>query len=131
MGWKEFILRKYRDNIAGVMQFQVSTIGVEMRVVLASLILLFLLLQYVLWLGDFSYLRLSALDGAVAVQEDANVLLEKRNERLRAEVVDLKRGTDALEERARVQLGMIKEGEIFFQIVESGLEGSVVQPITR
>ena len=131
MGWKEFILRKYRDNIASVMQFQVSTIGVEMRVVMASLILLFLLLQYVLWLGDFSYLRLSALDGAVAVQEDANVLLEKRNERLRAEVVDLKRGTDALEERARVQLGMIKEGEIFFQIVESGLEGSVVQPITR
>jgi cell division protein FtsB len=113
------------------MQFQASTIGVEMRVVLASLILLFLLLQYVLWLGDFSYLRLSALDSAVAAQEDANVLLEKRNERLRAEVVDLKRGTDALEERARVQLGMIKEGEIFFQIVESGLEGSVVQPITR
>ena len=50
---------------------------------------------------------------------------------LRAEVIDLKRGTDALEERARVQLGMIKEGEVFFQIVESGQEATRVQPISK
>lgn len=98
---------------------------------MASLILLFLLLQYILWIGDFGYLRLTSLDRVVAAQQDANTLLEKRNQRLRAEVIDLKRGTDALEERARVQLGMIKEGEVFYQIVESGREGAVVQPISR
>ena len=75
--------------------------------------------------------QVTALDRAVASQEGENVLLEKRNQRLRAEVVDLKRGTDALEERARVQLGLIREGEIFFQVVESGQEDAVVQPINR
>lgn len=100
-----------------------------MRAILASLALMFLALQYTVWLGDFSYVRLTALKGAVLLQEDANAALEKRNQRLRADVIDLKRGTDALEERARVQLGMIKEGEMFFQVIEPMRGDSVVQPI--
>ena len=113
------------------MHFQISTIGGGLRVILASLALLFVLLQYSVWLGDFGYLRLAALDKAVAAQQSDNVLLEKRNQKLRAEVIDLKRGTDALEERARVQLGMIKEDEVFFQILETGRETTTVQPISR
>ena len=88
------------------------------QAILALLVLLFLTLQYTLWLGDFSHLRLMKLESAVALQQKANNKLEQRNLRLRAEVIDLKQGTAALEERARMQLGMIKEGEVFFQVIE-------------
>ncbi len=111
------------------MHFNLSSIGGGMRAILALLALMFLALQYTVWLGDFGYVRLTALQAAVMVQEDTNAALEKRNQRLRADVIDLKRGTDALEERARVQLGMIKEGEVFFQVIEPMQAGSVVQPI--
>ena len=113
------------------MRFNMSSIGGGSRFILASLTLLFLLLQYSVWLGDFGFLRLAALDNAVAAQERDNVQLEKRNQRLRADVIDLKRGTDALEERAREQLGMVRQGEVFFQILETGQETTAVQPITR
>jgi cell division protein FtsB len=89
------------------------------QAILALLVLLFLILQYVLWLGDFSHLRLMQLESAVLSQQEANNKLEQRNQRLRAEVIDLKQGTAALEERARMQLGMIKKGEVFFQVIES------------
>ena len=89
-----------------------------MRLVLALLILLFVALQYAVWLGDFGYLRLNQLHAAILSQQNENVGLEKRNQRLRAEVIDLKQGTAALEERARSQLGMIKENETFYQIIE-------------
>lgn len=88
------------------------------RAIPAFLVLLFLVLQYTVWLGDFGYLRLLQLEGAVSSQQGANNKLEQRNQRLRAEVIDLKQGTAALEERARMQLGMIKEGEVFFQVLE-------------
>jgi cell division protein FtsB len=88
------------------------------QAILALLVLLFLMLQYTLWLGDFGHLRLMQLESAVALQQKANNKLEQRNLRLRAEVIDLKQGTAALEERARMQLGMIKEGEVFFQVIE-------------
>ena len=102
-----------------------------MRAALALLVVLLLPLQYMLWLGDFGFVRLAALDRSVATQLDANALLEERNQHLRAEVIDLKRGTAALEERARVQLGMIKPGEVFYQVIDAGLQGSIVQPISH
>ena len=90
----------------------------KMRIILASLALLFIGLQYVVWLGDFGYIRLNQLHGAVLARQNQNIDLEKRNQRLRAEVIDLKQGTTALEERARSQLGMVKENETFYQVIE-------------
>ena len=96
-----------------------TTKGISgLNVVLASLALLFVVLQYTVWLGDFGYLRLIQLGNAVLAQQNANDKLEQRNRLLRAEVIDLKQGTAALEERARMQLGMIKENEVFFQVIE-------------
>ncbi len=89
-----------------------------MRLVLAALLLLFIGLQYAVWLGDFGYIRLNQLRNDVSSQQIENTNLEKRNQRLRAEVIDLKQGTAALEERARSQLGMIKENETFYQIIQ-------------
>ena len=90
-----------------------------MRTVLTSLIVLFIALQYAVWLGDFGYIRLNQLSSTVSSQQDENKNLEQRNLRLQAEVVDLKQGTAALEERARSQLGMIKEGEQFYQVIDA------------
>ncbi len=89
-----------------------------MRIVLAILVLLFLVLQYGIWLGDFGYIRLNQLNDAVVEQGRENADLERRNQRLEGEVVDLKQGTAALEERARSQLGMIKEDETFYQVLK-------------
>ena len=90
-----------------------------MRTVLTSLIVLFVALQYAVWLGDFGYVRLNQLRSTVSFQQDENKNLERRNLLLQAEVVDLKQGIAALEERARSQLGMIKEGEQFYQVIEA------------
>lgn len=79
---------------------------------------MFIGLQYSLWLGDFGLVRYWQLEERVQAQEQVNERLEQRNEQLQAEVIDLKHGTDALEERARSQLGMIKKGEEFYQVVE-------------
>ena len=89
-----------------------------MRIIAAALIALLLVLQYAVWLGDFGYVRLQRLHAAISSQENVNQQLAQRNRRLQAEVVDLKKGTAALEERARTQLGMIKQGEIFYQVLE-------------
>ena len=89
-----------------------------MRITLGALVLLFVVLQYGIWLGDFGFIRLNSLNQAVVDQERDNARLQERNRRLEAEVVDLKRGTAALEERARTQWGMIKEDETFYQVLE-------------
>lgn len=88
------------------------------KLVLAVLAVMFLGLQYSLWLGDFGLVRYWQLEERVQAQQQVNERLEARNEQLHAEVIDLKHGTDALEERARSQLGMIKEGEEFYQVIE-------------
>ena len=79
---------------------------------------LLLALQYPLWLGKGSWTRVWELDRQVAAQRDANARLKARNDALDAEVVDLKQGLEALEERARLELGMIKRDETFYQVVE-------------
>ena len=75
-----------------------------------------MLLQYPLWLGKGGWLRVWDMDRQLAGQREVNQKLESRNAGLDAEVRDLKTGFDAIEERARFELGLIKDGEIFVQI---------------
>ena len=90
-----------------------------MRILAAALAVLLLLIQYPLWLGKGGWLRVWDLDRQVQGQKDQNAKLGKRNAALDAEVRDLKQGLEAVEERARYELGMVKQDEVFFQIVES------------
>jgi len=73
-------------------------------------------LQYPIWLGKGGWLRVRELNGQVASQRETNTDLKARNEALDAEVRDLKQGVEAVEERARSELGMIRHDEIFFQL---------------
>lgn len=75
-------------------------------------------LQYPLWFGDGGALRLWRLEHEIAAQEAENARLRERNAALEAEVIDLKGGLEAIEERARAELGMIKKDETFYQVVE-------------
>jgi len=76
-------------------------------------------MQYPLWLGKASWLRVWQVDQEVVAARAENLQLQNRNNMLEAEVNDLKQGLEAIEERARSDLGMIKEGEILFQIVRN------------
>ena len=89
-----------------------------MKALAALLITLLVLVQYRLWVGDESLAEVWRLRQAIEHQSAENVLLKSRNQRLEAEVHDLKNGLEAVEERARMELGMIRKGEIYFQIVE-------------
>ena len=89
-----------------------------MKWLLLVLLILFLLLQYALWFGDSSLPSSWELKRQVDAQKVENKQLEQRNKTLEAEVLDLKQGKDAIEERARSELGMIKKGETFYQIIE-------------
>jgi len=80
------------------------------------LVVLIALLQYPLWLGKGGWLRVWDYDRQLQAQREVNQKLEQRNAGLDAEVRDLKSGFEAIEERARFDLGMIKEGEIFVQV---------------
>ena len=85
-----------------------------------TLVLIALLfgLQYKLWVGDGSLAEVWQLRQSLAEQRKENEQLAERNAALEAEVKDLKQGLDAIEERARAELGMIKDDEVFYQIVE-------------
>jgi cell division protein FtsB len=89
-----------------------------MRYLFLALLVLFLLLQYRLWVGEGGFADVINLRRDLAEQQAENTRLRERNEALDAEVKDLKQGLDAIEERAREELGMIKEDEIFYQIIE-------------
>ena len=80
---------------------------------------LLLALQYPLWIGKGSWMKVRELDRSLAEHREGNTRLKARNDALDAEVRDLKQGTEAIEERARLELGMIKKDEIFYQVVES------------
>jgi cell division protein FtsB len=85
-----------------------------LSLVLAGLLLA---LQYPLWIGKGSWMRVWELDRQMVAQREGNVRLKARNDALDAEVRDLKQGMEALEERARLELGMIRKDEIFYQVV--------------
>ena len=89
-----------------------------MKILAAVLAGLVVLLQFSLWLGKGGWLRVWDLDRQVQAQKDQNAKLQRRNGALDAEVRDLKQGLEAVEERARYELGMVKQDEVFFQVVE-------------
>jgi cell division protein FtsB len=88
-----------------------------MRLVTVVLIALLVLIQYPLWYGRGGWLRVHELETQLADQEKKNTELKQRNDRLTGEVQDLEAGTAALEERARYELGMIRDNEVFVQFV--------------
>jgi cell division protein FtsB len=88
-----------------------------MKWLITVLILIFVYLQYRLWIGDGSYAQLANLKSEIAEQGAENARLYERNHVLAAEVMALKQEEDALEERARNDLGMIKKGETFFMVL--------------
>ena len=79
------------------------------------LVALLILLQYPLWFGKGGLLRVREMERQVAAQRELNQTLESRNAAMEAEVRDLKSGYDAIEERARQDLGMVRDSEIFIQ----------------
>lgn len=89
-----------------------------MRVLILSLLLILGWLQYRLWVGEGSLAEVHALKSDIAEQTQEIAALRARNQALAAEVANLKEGNQALEERARMGLGMIKQGEVFLQVIE-------------
>ena len=89
-----------------------------MKLLALALATLILLIQYPLWIGKGSWFQVRQVDQQIRAQRDVNRRLKERNIALDAEVRDLKVGLEAIEERARSEIGMIKRDEIFFQIVE-------------
>ena len=85
---------------------------------IALLIFLLLGLQYRLWFGEVNVRDIWDLNAKIELQKSINQELSQRNSELEAEVVDLKKGQAALEERARSELVMVRDGETFFQLVE-------------
>ncbi len=88
-----------------------------MRIVIYSMLLLLIAIQYPLWLGKGGWLKVYEMENQLELQQAKNSLLSLRNAKLTGDVKDLKEGTRAIEERARVEHGMIKEGEFFVQIL--------------
>ena len=95
-----------------------------MRLISLCLAALLLLIQYPLWLGKGGWLRVWDLDQQVTAAKKKNDELGARNAKLNSEVRDLKVGTGAIEERARYELGMIKDNEIFIQVLEPSAKPS-------
>ena len=96
-----------------------------MKILATVLAVLIVALQYPLWLGKGSWRSVWALDESLAAQRATNAGLKARNDALDAEVRDLKQGTEAIEERARYELGMIRPDEVFYQIVPGKSEAAV------
>jgi len=89
-----------------------------MKVLISLLAIAIVALQYRLWIGEGSVAHVVRLNAEIRKQQAENDRLIERNKYLAAEVDALKNGTEGIEERARTQMGMIKEGETFFMIVD-------------
>ena len=89
-----------------------------MRWLTLVLVLLIASLQYPLWLGKGSWLRVWDLNQKIEQKKEVNTKLKERNDMLDAEVRDLKQGYAAIEERARSELGMVKQDEVFYQVMD-------------
>jgi cell division protein FtsB len=90
---------------------------ITMRRLLLILVSLLGLIQYQLWFGVNSLPESLKLRDQISLQQASNDKLDDRNQILREEIIDLRSGTEALEERARNELGMVKKGETFFRVV--------------
>ena len=93
-----------------------------MKILIGVLIVILIGLQYKLWFGDGSLSEVVQLSRELDIQKEKLRLLEERNKILEAQVLDLQNGLDAFEEKARNDLGMIKEGETFIQLIPSTAE---------
>ncbi len=89
-----------------------------MKFVISILTLLLAMLQYQLWVGTGSLADLWRLHQSIEAQTHENAGLRERNQALDADVRDFKQGLDSVESRARSELGMVREGETFFQVIE-------------
>ncbi|WP_447926709.1 MULTISPECIES: cell division protein FtsB [unclassified Vreelandella] len=83
-------------------------------------------LQYQLWLGNGGWQDLQRVEARVTVQEAANAPMRERNARLAAEVTDLKTGLDAIEERARSDMGMVRSDEQFFWVPGVAIQNELI-----
>lgn len=92
-----------------------------MRIIVYSMLLLLLVIQYPLWLGKGGWLKVYEMEKQLQLQQAKNSALALRNAKLAGDVADLKDGTRAIEERARVEHGMIKDGEFFVQILPNNV----------
>ena len=92
--------------------------AVFVRVATCALGVLVLVLQYRLWVGEGSLAQVNSLNKQIAEQQGENERLLERNRILEAEVLELKQGMETVEERARQELGMVKEGETLYQLIE-------------
>jgi cell division protein FtsB len=88
------------------------------RLVTAILLILLLVLQGQLWLGRGSIPNVNQLQQKLDTQKASNIQAKAANERLTSEVSDLKEGVDTVEQKARMELGMVKQGEIYVQIAK-------------
>ncbi len=99
-----------------------------MKWIIALLVCLFLLLQYKLWVGDGGIPEVLHLQEELDAANQEKAKLEERNKELDAEVSDLKKGIDAIEERARSELGMVGKDETFYQIIEPNKKSQSSKP---
>lgn len=88
-----------------------------MKFITTVLLVLLILLQYRLWTGNGSLPHVQHLEQSRQAQQEENNRLQERNRSLSAEVLDLKQGLEAIEERARAEMGMVKPGESFIQLI--------------
>jgi len=91
---------------------------VLLRFVALILLALLLALGVKLWAGDWGLREIARLKAQIAEQKAENAQLKQRNDMLAADVEDLRKGKEAVEERARTELGLIKQDEVFYQVVE-------------
>ncbi len=89
-----------------------------MKMILSALIILLLLLQYEFWFSDGGVKTVWHIQKNISKQEKINAQLDKRNQVLIAEIKDLQNGNAAIEARARNDLGMVKKGEVFYEVVK-------------
>jgi cell division protein FtsB len=99
-----------------------------MRLIILCLSALLLLIQYPLWLGKGGWLHVWDMDKQVQQAQKKNDELKARNAKLASEVDDLKQGTGAVEERARYELGMIKQNEVFIQVLDGSSPSARSEP---
>lgn len=90
-----------------------------MKLLTVIMVFLLILLQYRLWTGNGSLVEVNLLKDEIEKIENENENLKERNLSLTAEVFDLKQGHEAIEEIARSEMGMIKDGETFYQIIDN------------
>jgi cell division protein FtsB len=98
-----------------------AALGLKLQILIAALIAVLVALHYLLWLAEDGVQQTYALRIAIQAQTEENVVLNERNRALEADVLDLKNGLMAIEERARSEMGMIRPDETFYRILDQPL----------